>query len=157
MKGITPGLQFFESGSNTAYTFIMSLFPANLIMLLIGFLGARWFTKIVRCPNQILISVIIVLMTAGVFTVNNRIFDVYLLMILGTVFYVLRKTGINPMPAVLGFILGPYAEKGIRQTAIISGGDYSIFIQRPACVILIAMILFSLFIPFILVKSHKVL
>lgn len=154
IKGVTPGPQFFENAGDAAYTFIMSLFPANLLMLLVGILGARYFAKVVKCPNQVLLSIILVMMTVGVYTVNNRIFDVYLLMGFGVFAYGMNLCGISPMPAVLGFILGPYAEKGIRQTAIICGGDYTIFLRRPACVVLLCMIAASILYP-LLIKKRK--
>lgn len=155
MKGIQPGPHFFETAGDTAYTFIMSLFPANLFMLIIGILGARYFVKVVKCPNQILISIIIVLTIVGAYTVNNQIFDVYLMLGMGLFAYGMKLAGINAMPAVLGFILGPFAEKGIRQTAVISGGDYTIFFQRPACVALLVGIVFTVLYPIVTDKKRK--
>ena len=89
-------------------------------------------------------------MVVGAFAVNNRIFDVFLLIGFGIFFFILKAAGISAMPAVLGFILGPYAEKGIRQTAIISSNDFTVFFRRPVCVALIILILLSVAAPFLL-------
>ena len=147
MKGISPGPIFFETASSTAYTFIMSLFPANLVMLLLGLFGAKYFVKVVKCPNQVLISVILVLTVVGSYAVNNSLFDVFLMFGMGLLAYGMKAIGMSTMPAVLGFILGPIAEVGIRQTAIISQNDFTIFLTRPASLILIILIVISIVHP----------
>lgn len=149
MKGISPGPTFFETASSDAYAFIMSLFPSNLLMFVIGILGARYFVKVAKCPNQVLLSLILVLATVGSYTVNNRIFDVYLMLFLGLLAFGMSIVGMDSMPAVLGFILGPIAEKGIRQTMIISNGSMSIFFHRTPCIVLIVLIAISILYPVI--------
>ena len=149
MKGISPGPIFFETASLTAYTFIMGLFPANLMMLIIGLVGAKYFIKLVKCPTQVLISIILVLAAVGSFAVNNDIFDVFLMFGTGLLAYAMTLLKIDPMPAVLGFILGPIAEKGIRQTAIITQNDYSVFFRRPASQVLLVLIVISILYPII--------
>jgi len=45
--------------------------------------------------------------------------------------YVMRKTGFEPGPLVLAFVLGAIMERSFRQSLLISNGDPFIFFTRP--------------------------
>jgi TctA family transporter len=81
----------------------------------------------------------------GVYTVDNKIFDVYEIAALSAVGYVLLKLDCEPAPMVLGFILGPMMEENLRRTMMISFGDPSVFFTRPiSAAFLIAAVLLLL-------------
>ncbi len=54
---------------------------------------------------------------------------------------VLIMLGFQPIPLLLGFVLGPMAEENLRRAFVISKGDPSIFVTRPISIVLILMIL----------------
>jgi putative tricarboxylic transport membrane protein len=41
------------------------------------------------------------------------------------------KLDYSPVPLVLGLVLGPLLERGVRRTLIVSNGDPAIFVQQP--------------------------
>ncbi|HSM20048.1 MAG TPA: tripartite tricarboxylate transporter permease, partial [Hyphomicrobiales bacterium] len=49
-----------------------------------------------------------------------------------------RKLDYPVAPAVLAIVLGPLAERSLRQSLLISQGEPSIFLQRPLSAIFIA-------------------
>ena len=53
--------------------------------------------------------------------------------------YVLLKFGCEPVPLVLGFILGPLMEVNLRRSLQISRGDPIIFFDRPISATLLAI------------------
>jgi putative tricarboxylic transport membrane protein len=152
LHGLIPGPEFFSSGASVAYPFMMSLFPSNIFMLLIGLFCAKYFIHIVRCPNSILVVLIMMFSAVGSYAISNNIFNVYVMLAAGIVGYAMRKLQISVVPLVLAFILGQITELGIRRSIILSKGDLlHYFFSRPLSVILFAGFLLSLG-----VSIHKV-
>jgi TctA family transporter len=46
----------------------------------------------------------------------------------------------QPIPLLLGFVLGPLAEENLRRAMAISGGSFRMFIERPVCLVLVIML-----------------
>jgi putative tricarboxylic transport membrane protein len=67
----------------------------------------------------------------GVYEVNNSVVDVWIMLIMGVVGYALRKFEFDPAPLVLGLVISPILEQSLRQSLIMSNGDYTIFLGRP--------------------------
>ena len=65
--------------------------------------------------------------------------DVWLMFLFGIVGYLLRKLDYPVAPAVLAIVLGPLAERSLRQTLIGSHGDPSVFFERPISAVCIAI------------------
>ena len=76
-------------------------------------------------------------------------FDVWLMVIFGVGAFLLRILDYPLAPAVLAIVLGPIAEPKLRQSLLLSDGDFSIFFTRPIAgpitVIAILLILLPLF------------
>src|SRR6266853_1368825 len=72
------------------------------------------------------------------YTVNNSIVDVWIMLIMGVLGYVLRKLGLDPAPLVLGLVISPTFELSLRQSLIMSNGNWAIFFGRPISLVLIA-------------------
>jgi putative tricarboxylic transport membrane protein len=77
----------------------------------------------------------------GVYKVNNSIVDVWIMLIMGVVGYALRKFDFDPAPLVLGLVIAPILEQSLRQSLIMSNGNYLIFFSRP---ISLALMIFSI-------------
>ena len=65
------------------------------------------------------------------YEVNNSIVDVCIMLIMGIVGYALRKFDFDPAPLVLGLVIAPILEQSLRQSLIMSNGNYLIFFSRP--------------------------
>ena len=68
-----------------------------------------------------------VICAIGAFTVNNAMFDVWLVVLFGAIGYVFNKLSYPLPPLVLALVLGDMAESSFRQSMISSQGDLSIF------------------------------
>ena len=74
-------------------------------------------------------------------------FDVWLMLVLGLGGYLLRKLDYPVAPAVLAIVLGPLAERSMRQSLIGSRGDAFTFInptEHPislACIIVAILLM----------------
>jgi putative tricarboxylic transport membrane protein len=72
--------------------------------------------------------------------------DVWLMFGFGVVGYLLRKLDYPMAPAVLAIVLGPLAETSMRQSLLMSQGEFSIFFERPISgpIMGVAIVLFLL-------------
>jgi putative tricarboxylic transport membrane protein len=57
--------------------------------------------------------------------------DVWLIVIFGVMGYLLRKLNYPVAPMVLAIVLGPLAERSLRQSLLSAQGDMTVFIDRP--------------------------
>jgi putative tricarboxylic transport membrane protein len=69
--------------------------------------------------------------------VNNSIVDVWIMLIMGVLGYFLRKFGLDPAPLVLGLVISPTFELSLRQSLIMSNGNWAIFFGRPIALVLL--------------------
>jgi len=58
---------------------------------------------------------------------------------MGVLGYALRKFHFDPAPLVLGLVIAPLFEQSLRQSLIMSNGDYLIFFQRSISLGLLAV------------------
>jgi len=83
----------------------------------------------------------------GSYSIYNRIFDVWVMLIFGIIGYFIKKFDLNAAAIVLALILGPIGEAGLRRALILSRGSYEIFFRSNVSLVLIGMSLLSLFSP----------
>jgi putative tricarboxylic transport membrane protein len=75
----------------------------------------------------------------GVYEVNHSIVDVWIMLIMGGLGYLLRKFDFDPAPLVLGLVVTPTFELSLRQALVMSSGDWRIFFERPIAAALFAV------------------
>jgi putative tricarboxylic transport membrane protein len=66
--------------------------------------------------------------------------------------YLMRKFEYEPAPLVLAYVLTPLLENALRQSLILSGGGFGIFLTRPisaGCLVAGAALLLSSLLPMI--------
>ena len=151
VQGIRTGPSLFSEQSSIVYTFIYGLLIATILMLPIGLLIGRYaFRSIVTIPKAVLVPAIGFLTIIGSYAVNNNVNDVFMMVSLGVIGWVLNRLGYSPSPIVLGIILGPIAEAGFVQGYLIGNARGSVlmeFFGRPIALGIIAAILLSLLYP----------
>jgi len=91
-----------------------------------------------------LMPIVMILAVVGSFAINNSIFDIGVMMILGVIGYLMQKIDIPMGPIVLALILGPMAESNFRRALIMSRGSFTIFLTRPISLVLIILSVISL-------------
>ncbi|RGZ00370.1 tripartite tricarboxylate transporter permease [Clostridium sp. AM58-1XD] len=138
IHGITPGPLLFRSEGKLVYGIFAALIVANIMMLIVEFLGIRIFTKILTVPKNILLPIVILFCVVGAFGTNNRIFDVFVMMVFGLLGYGMKKLDFPQAPIILGFILGPIIETNLRRGLMKSQGSFFPFLTSPiSCVFLV--------------------
>jgi putative tricarboxylic transport membrane protein len=111
--------------------FVASMYVGNLMLLALNLPLVSVFVTVLRIPYAYLYPLIIMFCIIGVYEVNNSIVDVWIMLIMGVVGYALRKFDFDPAPLVLGLVISPILEQSLRQSLIMSNGNYLIFFSRP--------------------------
>lgn len=153
VQGVTPGPLMFRTGLDIVYAIFMLMILANCAMVIFEMAGLKIYLKILKIPRYILMPIIMVLCTIGAFSTNNRVFDIWTILGVAIIGYVLQKFKYPIAPLVLGFILGPIVEINFRRSLMIANGDYFVFLTRPvSCAFLI---LTAASIIFFLIKNKR--
>lgn len=117
IQGLTSGNGLFSTERAIIYPFIYALFIANLLLLLIGMFGAKYFAEITLTPKNMLSAFVLSLSIMGTYAVRGNVDDIIVMLIFGGVGYLLRLYKYNVVPIVLGLILDPIAEQGLSQVS----------------------------------------
>lgn len=144
LHGITPGPLLFDKYSDTIYAMFAILIISNIMMFVIQIYGLPVFLKMLKVKKNILLPVIMVLATIGAFATNNRIFDVWAILVFAIVGYLLSMNNFPAPPIVLGFVLGPIIELNFRRGMMSSYGNFANFFTRPVAgtILVITILLF---------------
>ena len=143
--GLRPGPLLFTENPEFVWGLIGSLYIANLATVLINLAFIPLFVRVLTLPFTILAPIIYILCVVGGYAPNRSMHDVWLMLLFGVVGYLLRKLNYPVAPAVLAIVLGPLAERSLRQSLLGSQGDPSIFLTRPisATCVVVALLLIS--------------
>lgn len=144
IQGLQPGPLLFEKNASVVYGLFSSMLVGNIIMLTVGLLGIRIFSKIVEIPKKIIIPIIISLSIVGSYSINNSVFDIYVAIGFGIIGYLMQKIEMHPSPIVLALILGPMAESNLRKALLMYQGEWSFLYTRPITVFFLFFAVFSI-------------
>jgi putative tricarboxylic transport membrane protein len=103
---------------------------------------AGLWARLLAIPFRALAPGIIAISLVGVFSIQNSLFDVWMMLAFGLVGWGLMRLGLEPTPLALGFILGPIFEEYLRRTLLFSRGDPGAFLRDPvslACLSIIVL------------------
>jgi len=137
IHGMTPGPLLFSTNATFIYSIFVVLLIANFVMAFMMLGGMRFFVKVLDIPKRILLPVVMMLCMIGAFALNNRIFDVWCVLLFGVLGYLLEKIDIPLPPVVMGFILGPIMELNLRRGLMGSDGSFLPLVTRPIPLVLL--------------------
>ncbi len=151
--GLRPGPLLFTEHPDFVWGLIGSLYIANLATVLINIAFIPVFVRVLTLPFTILAPIIYILCVVGGYAPTQTMHDVWLMFVFGIVGYLMRKLNYPVAPAVLAIVLGPLAERSLRQSLLASQGDMLTFVERPisGVCILIAVLLVS----YPLIKKYR--
>jgi putative tricarboxylic transport membrane protein len=146
VHGVSAGPQLITDHPKIFWGFVASMYVGNLMLLLLNLPLVGLFVNLLRIPYAYLYPLIIMFCVIGVYEVSHSIVDVWIMLIMGGFGYLLRKFGFDPAPLVLGLVIAPTLELSLRQSLIMSDGNWLIFFMRPialtlmiACFVLLAL------------------
>ena len=139
IHGVAAGPQLVSQHPDVFWGFVASMYVGNLMLLALNLPLVGLFVNVLRIPYAWLYPMIIMFCVLGVYDVNHSVVDVWIMLIMGIFGYGLRKFGFDPAPLVLGLVIAPTFEQSLRQSLIMSNGNYLIFFNRPISAALLAI------------------
>ncbi len=147
--GLRPGPMLFERHGTLVTALFIVFILANILMVVVGYLAIKLSTNILRVPRNILVPIIAVFCVVGSYAVNNSIFDVWVMLVLGILGYFMGRLGIPIPSVVLAIILGPMVEFNFITSLIKADLNPIIFVSRPIAIGLALLTVFTWILPFL--------
>jgi putative tricarboxylic transport membrane protein len=146
MWGFIPGPRLFVEQPEFVWSFIASLYLANVAAVVICLTATPILAMMLRTPYAIITPIIVVLCFVGAYAIQNSLLDVWLVLIFGIIGFILRRLEYPLAPLVVALVLGAPTETALRQSLIMSDGSMMIFLTRPVSgpIAVIAILLFLL-------------
>jgi putative tricarboxylic transport membrane protein len=123
------------------------MYIGNLLLLILSIPLVGLFVRILRVRPAILAPITALITILGVYTINNSVFDIFLMVAFGIVGYLMKKAGFDPGPMVLAFVLGSIIESSTRRSLLIFGGDPTGFFTRPISGTILAIFVILALLP----------
>ncbi len=139
LKGIQPGPQVMSSNPDLFWGLIASMWIGNLMLVVLNLPLIGIWIKLLTVPYKYLFPAILAFCCVGLYSISNSTFDVYAAAAFGLLGYVFFKLGCEPVPLLLGYILGPMMEEHLRRALLLSRGDWSVFVTHPISAGLLAV------------------
>jgi len=156
LKGLRPGPVIFQQYTDVLVSIYIVFILANLLMIPFGFFAIRISSHVMRVPKNILVPAILLMCIVGSYAINNNIFDVGVMLVMGCLGFILEEQGFPVGPIVLGLILGPILEQNLMISLIKSQGGLSQFFTRPVSAILGAGTIVVWLLPLISFIRNKI-
>ncbi len=142
IHGIQPGPLFIAQQPRIAYGIFAAYLIAHPIMLVLQWLSARFYLRVLSVPKSVLTPIVLVFCVVGAYALNNIMENVYVLLLFGVVGYLLVKFGFPLAPLILGVILGDQIEVNLVR-ALMTDADPWLFLTRPISGAMLALSLLS--------------
>jgi putative tricarboxylic transport membrane protein len=145
IHGVSPGPLMIGQHPGLFWGVIASMYIGNFILLILNLPFVPLFANILRIPKKVLLPLVILFCITGMYTVNNSVFDIWMMFLFGGMGFLMRKWAYEGAPLLLALVLGPKLEVAFRQSLMISHGDFGVFVNRPISVaFLLATVIFLL-------------
>lgn len=149
IHGIDAGPLLMTSNTELVYCFFGCLLLGVVITFGMEWFGMRIFPHVLRVPTHYLFSAIFLICMTGIYANTHSVFNCGMMVFTAGLGLFMIYGNLPIAPFILGYILGPMMEKYLRQGMTYSDKGFLMFLERPVSAILLAIMTFSLFWPFI--------
>jgi putative tricarboxylic transport membrane protein len=129
--GLSPGPLLFQNQSALVWGLIASLYVGNVLLLVLNLPLVGVWVKLLRIPKPQLYGGIMLFAALGAYSADQSVLDIAVLLVVGLIGFVMRRHDFPLAPMVIGVVLGPIAEKNLRNSLAIAQGDLWAVVSRP--------------------------
>jgi putative tricarboxylic transport membrane protein len=147
IHGLQPGPLLVKQAPDVFWGFITSMYIGNAMLLVLNLPLIPMWARLLRVPYALLFPFILLFCLIGSYSVSNNVGDGIVMWVFGIVGYLMRKFGYEGAPLILAMVIGPMMEEALRQSLILSGGDFVIFVSRPISAVFILTAVVLLLLP----------
>ena len=155
IQGVAVGPQLVTQEPDLFWGVVNSMYIGNILLLIMSIPLVGVFVRILRVRPAILAPITVMITLIGVYTVNNSVFDIVLVIVFGALGYVMKKLGFEPGPLVLAFVLGSLLEDSLRRSLLIFEGDPTGFLTRPISGTLLVLFVLVALLPAFQAFRHR--
>ena len=145
IHGLQPGPLLFEDNLDLIYGLFIGIMISSVFLFIVGKSAIRLFSRVALLPNRILFPIVLVLCVYGGYAVNNNLFDILVMMLIGLLGFAMLRGNIPAAPFLIAYVLGPLLEDNFRQSLLLSHGGLEIFVRNEICMIFWALTALALF------------
>ena len=124
LQGITPSPRMFSLHADVIYALFIILILGNLFNLGIGRAFSFLYARLGQVPGEVLVPIIMIMAVIGAFAARGDPADVYMMLGLGFLGFLMRRVGIPEAPLVITFLIAPLLEENLRRALLINRGDW---------------------------------
>jgi putative tricarboxylic transport membrane protein len=141
IHGLIPGPMLFARSGDVINDLYIGIFIAAIALLIIGITIMPLCIWLVNRPRPYLNAFILALIMSGIYSINNSLFELGVMLVAGVIGYFMRMLKFPFLPTVLGLVLGFMIESNFRRSLQLSGDDFSIFYNERISMILLSVAL----------------
>lgn len=153
IQGVQPGPLLFNNHPEIPYTIFVSLWVGIPIMVMLGLLGSKLWTRVANIRQEIIAASVAGLALIGSYATSNSFFPVYITIVFGILGYLMRKANFPTSPIILALVLGELMENNLRRALVAFQGDWTVFLFKPVSLSLLILSILIFFTP--LLKRTK--
>lgn len=158
IHGITPGPLLLKQNPDVFWGVLSSMYVGNMMLLVLNLPLIPMWVQVLRVPGRYLYPIILMFCLIGAYSINNNVFDVFVMIIFGIAGYVFMKFEYEGAPLILAFVLGPMLDMNLRQALLVSDGKFVDFFTHPISAVTLALailLLASSLFPFVMNKLRS--
>jgi putative tricarboxylic transport membrane protein len=149
IHNLQPGPLLFKNNPEIVNTIFATHLVAHLVMFALMTFGIAVFARLMLVPPAVILPMVIVFSVIGAFALNNRAFDIWVMLGFGLLGILLELARVPLAPFVVGLVLAPAAESELRAGLMASAGSYLPLVQRPMAATMLAVAAVMFFWPFV--------
>ncbi len=138
IHGMHIGPRIFVEERDTIY----GLFASGLLCIATYYVIGYWGSGLIgramaKLPMRVIYPFIFLTSIVAVYALRNQMFDVMMMLVFGFVGYFFKKFDYSLPAFIIAFILGPGAERALRQALLLHNDGPMIFLERPLAIFFI--------------------
>lgn len=153
--GMQPGPLLFETSADLVWPLLASLFIGLIILLIINLPFAAVWAKLLLIPRHYLYAGVTVIAMLGTYAIASSTFDLWLVIGIGVLGFLMRRYSIPMAPVLIAAILGPLAEIELRRSLAQSEGDVTILLSSTITIVLYSLLAVAVAISIVQHTRHR--
>jgi putative tricarboxylic transport membrane protein len=139
IHGVQPGPLLMTDNPQVFWGLVASMYIGNAVLLALNLPFVSLFVNLLRVPYAWLVPMILIISVIGVYSVNFKAADIWIMVISGGVGYLLRKFDYEMAPLLLALVLGDRLEENFRLALTMSGGSYATFADQASLIVIVTV------------------
>ncbi|WKL23559.1 tripartite tricarboxylate transporter permease (plasmid) [Agrobacterium tumefaciens] len=131
LKGIQPGPLVFVNSADMVNAIYIIFLLANIILIPLGIASIYLGRFVISVRDAILYPLILLLCIYGAYAVSNNIFELWVVLAIGILVWIMQENDYPAAPLILGLVLGQVVEQNFMSSIIKANGNYINFFNRP--------------------------